>query len=708
MNSNVLTNEQQMVASQFAQSFGGGWERPLVLYGLGRNTEAILQICPYPEIAGVMGPDANGPVWRGKPVLSGKEAASLGADIVIVARDSVVPLIYRRIAGLESQNVRIFRIDGTRLVDSMRQWNGGSLPYWKLTKEELKRRIECASCVSFDIFDTMLGRRLLQPGDLYEALERQLLNRSRKWEGFQKVRWESENALGVNAGIEAIYRRIQQVLKLDESTAMQLMELEWKLEQETVYLRQDMAEIFRYAEERSKHIVLISDMFWPAERLRRLLDAKGLQTAAPILVSCEEGCSKEDGGLYAAYLEHTGANPPGGGLHIGDNRYADVEAAQRAGLSACQILSGFQMLEASAAQSLLDCTVAWEDNCAVGKWVSERCSSPFALHKGGGRISVETPYELGHDFLAPLVDFWLGWLHEKLRGSRVNKMLFPARDGYLIQKLYERLREGAPGLPPSVYFKASRRAVSVASLRTAEDVCEVAARGFHGSTRSFFHSRFGIDAGDETLWEPENRSSQEMLKRATPAILKHAGEERACYLDYLNQLGLPGDGVSGFFDFVAGGTVQRFYERLTGSKTAGFYFATSNLPNRFYKPEEIAAPFGNITSYGCSNPLAEHYIIMENVLTDPDTMLVRVGQDGKMIYADGQNAAWHVMKQIQQGIFDHVSERLNRKEPPAGKNAALSIFGLLFDGSVIVPQSLRKWFVYEDTYDNLKPELCWT
>lgn len=93
-----LTQEQRLAASTFAQHFKNQWVRPLVLYGLGRNTEAIIQLHPEIKLAGVMGPDTDAPIWNGKPVLSNEEAAALGADIVIVARDSVVPLIYRRIA----------------------------------------------------------------------------------------------------------------------------------------------------------------------------------------------------------------------------------------------------------------------------------------------------------------------------------------------------------------------------------------------------------------------------------------------------------------------------------------------------------------------------------------------------------------------------------------------------------------------------------
>ncbi len=137
-------------------TFGGERKRSLVLYGLGRNTEAILRLHPEIRLAGVMGPDADGSAWHEQPVLSDEEAASIGADIVIVARDSVVPLIYRCIMLLEAQNVQIFRIDGTRLERGAHTWHGESLPYWKLTPEEVKRRIDSDGYVSFDIFDTLL------------------------------------------------------------------------------------------------------------------------------------------------------------------------------------------------------------------------------------------------------------------------------------------------------------------------------------------------------------------------------------------------------------------------------------------------------------------------------------------------------------------------------------------------------------------------
>lgn len=702
-----LTPEQRMVADIFAKNFGGERSRPLVLYGLGRNTEGILQLRPDIRLAGVMGPDADGPVWNGRPVFSDEEAAALAADIVIIARDAVVPLIYRRIAALEKRGAQIFRIDGTRLGGGVPHWRGEGLPCWRLTREDVIHRIDCAEYVSFDIFDTLLGRRFLHPEDLHAEVERQFPRRVWPEGAYAQARREVERSLGATAGIDAIYQCVQKKLGISPATAAELMELEWELERQNVYLRRDMEPLFRYVEESAKQIALISDMFWPADRLRSLLSEKGLQTDAPIFVSCEAGRSKEDGGLYAVYLEQTGAAPENC-LHIGDNRYADIEAARRAGLSVCQVLSAYQMLEASAAQNLLDRTKTIQDRNTVGRWAAERCASPFALHKGKGRISVEIPYELGHDFLGPLVDFWLDWLRKELRNQDLSRMLFPSRDGFLLHRLYKMMCAAEPGLPPPVYFKASRRAMTVASLRTEEDVYQAATRVFHGSTQAFFHNRFGVEIGDKSSWNAESHTAKEMLSNAMELILSHAAEERSCYLTYLNRLGLPGEGRSGFFDFVAGGTVQHFYEKLTGSQTAGFYFATSNLPNQFYQSGDIAAPFGNITPFGCSSPLTEHYVMLENVLTDSDTTLVRISKDGQPVFADGENDAWPVMERVQQGIFDYVEERLRRGEQPAGKEAALGIFQLLFDGGVVTAPQLKKWFVYEDDYDGTRPEPCWS
>ena len=694
---NDWTQEQHTVAETFRRSFDGARPRPLLLYGLGRNTEAILALCPEIEIAGVMGPDADGAVWYGKPVVYVEQAAGKGADIVIVARNSIVPIIYRRIAALEKGDARIFRVNGQPAAASQRYTNG-DLPYWSVTADALRARVDGAKFVSFDIFDTLLARRALHPEDIFGELERRL-----PWAGgFRAARNAAQKRLGLTANIDQLYDAAGAALGWTPEQKRDARDVEWRLECETIFPRRDMAGLLRYAESHGKQAWLLTDMYWPESRLRELLARCGLETSAPMLVSCEAGCCKEDGTLFREYLRRAGAEPSDC-LHIGDNRYADVEAAEREGISAFQLYGGYRMLEESAAQTLL----AFEKNGAeaLGEFAAERFSSPFALSGTGGRLPIGSAYELGRDFIGPLIDFWLDWLRDRLKGAEISKMLFPARDGYLLSRLYEFLRAYDPALPPSVYFKASRRAVTVAAIRSEADARELAERVFHGAAKDFFAQRFGIGVEEAGQWASGTAEAEELLTRYMPDILRNAERERTSYLRYLDGLGLPG-GICGFFDFVAGGTVQHFYEKLTGAETRGFYFATMNLPNAFYAGGDIAAPFGNITSYG-DNPLAEGYLMLESVLTDPDTTLVRIGGDGAPVFAAGENAAWPVMKRIQDGVFDYVARRVERGQPPAERETALAIWKLLFDGSCIVPEALRTQFRHEDGYDGAGEEACW-
>lgn len=692
------TPEQHTVAETFRQSFDGCRSRPLLLYGLGRNTEAILGLCPEIKIAGVMGPDASGETWHGKPVITTERAAELQADIVIVARNAVVPIIYQRIAVLEARGVHIFRVNGQAAVASS-QYENRSLPYWNETVELLKARIDTAKYISFDIFDTLLARRVLHPEDIFDKLEHRL-----QWAvGFRIARVAAQKRLGVTANIGQLYDAVGAALGWTEKQKREAQETEWQLECDTVYPRADMVSLLRYAETQGKHVWLLTDMYWPEARLRKLLAKIGAETYAPMIVSCEAGCCKEDGGLFREYLRRTGAEPTEC-LHIGDNRYADVASAEEAGLVAGRIYNGYNLLEESAAQRLLSHEA--DSPAALGAFVASRFASPFALHQTRGLLPVDGPFELGRDFIGPLIDFWLEWLRRELIGSNIARMLFPARDGYLIYRLYELLREKEQTLPPGVYFKASRRAVTVASIRSEADAFHLADRVFHGTTRAFFAQRFGIDVADETPWENGSERASEMLSRQMQHLLQNAAEERENYLRYLAELELPCGGTCGFFDFAAGGTVQHFYEQLTKSCVKGYYFATMNLPNAFYREGDIAAPFGNITSYG-DNPLAEGYLMLESVLTDPDTTLTRIGTDGKPVFRTGKNTTWPVMEQVQNGICDYVQRRIAHAERPADRETALAIWKLLFDGSCAVLDSLREAFRHEDGYDGSGSELCW-
>lgn len=83
-----------------------------------------------------------------------------------------------------------------------------------------------------------------------------------------------------------------------------------------------------------KPVVLTSDMYLPAETLRRIL-AKATPELADLtlFVSAEIGATKRDGTLFQHVARATGI-APGGILHVGDHPHSDVKRAREAGLAA--------------------------------------------------------------------------------------------------------------------------------------------------------------------------------------------------------------------------------------------------------------------------------------------------------------------------------------------------------------------------------------
>lgn len=81
-------------------------------------------------------------------------------------------------------------------------------------------------------------------------------------------------------------------------------------------------------------------------------------------------------------------------------------------------------------------------------------------------------------------------------GKEIEQLLLPARDGFLIEQML--IQQGVQSFEYK-YFKASRRAVSVAAIQSTEDILLLAERGFQGTYGELPKRRYGVNPrpGDE-------------------------------------------------------------------------------------------------------------------------------------------------------------------------------------------------------------------
>ncbi len=128
---------------------------------------------------------------------------------------------------------------------------------------------------TFDVFDTLIARRCIEPGIVFDLVEQRMA-----LPGFAEARRHAEARVAAKEySIATIYEELGRVLGLDEATlvAAQAAEIAIELEQ-VIPIAENLARV-------EHGDILISDMYLGAANIRRLLDKGGLDKKVNLLVS---------------------------------------------------------------------------------------------------------------------------------------------------------------------------------------------------------------------------------------------------------------------------------------------------------------------------------------------------------------------------------------------------------------------------------------
>lgn len=205
--------------------------------------------------------------------------------------------------------------------------------------------------VSFDVFDTLLSRRVEQPGDLFETVGERasaagMIRPELTPVLFRLVREEAERRARTRVAsgevdLPAIYTELRHLLSEAADPAM-LAALELEVEAEQLFANPLLLTVLQDLSAAGIPVALLSDMYLSPTDLARLLSATGIgpELYGRLYVSGAEGCSKRDGGLFRLLLTAHPGIPPGRILHIGDDPLGDVAMARAAGLEAMHYVPG--------------------------------------------------------------------------------------------------------------------------------------------------------------------------------------------------------------------------------------------------------------------------------------------------------------------------------------------------------------------------------
>lgn len=637
--------------SDLIQLFKNYKNNTIALYGLSTETEkALISLDSVFHIVGLLdGFRTEGKLY-GKSIISLEEAVQNDVSlIIVVARPGSCRAIAKRIGCFcKEHKIALLDIRGkdllefNKIVYDFKYLEG-------ITRRQLETKIKSAEVVSFDLFDTLVIRQVLDATDVIELVNCRLQEQGIFIQDFCKKRLGSEKELSQHDAptLIDIYVDVLRKCDISEFTAAQLAELEWKIDYDLLVPRKEVCELFREVNKEQKSLYVVSDSYYKKSQLMEILKKCDIVEYTDVISSCEYGTSKKQK-LFGVLLEKEHKKKC---VHIGDDLISDIESASRYGIDSCQIFSGLDLLENVGYLGLSEYMVRISDRIKVGMFISNVFNSPFQLEATERKITVAETYNIGYFFFAPMIADFVMWFYRKVQQLEIPNVWFCARDGYLIQKMYGELDKENN----SIYFLTSRMAAVRAGMECESDIAYVDEMKFGGTLEENLNQRFGINSknlGREEVSEEECG----LLKYKKP-ILKKAKKEYKHYKEYINKLSIK-EGDIAYFDFVAKGTCQMYIQRLVHNSLKGLYFLQLEEENMKDKGLDIQSFY---TMDDMENSvLFENYYILETILTAPHPSVYRFEQQGEPVYMEETRTEKDILcfGRVQEGILDYFKTYL--------------------------------------------------
>lgn len=402
--------------------------------------------------------------------------------------------------------------------------------------KNLQHEIENHKVITFDVFDTLLKRIYSGPEDLFSAVGEQVSEAV----DFLKHRKDAEQKARKSCqykevNLDEIYEFLKPIYGAKLAERLKAAEIHTEIE--SALPNRYMVKIFNICKAAGKKIFIISDMYLPGYVIAKMLNHIGIKGYDKLYVSNEYRKTKsENGELFSIVLKENGLQASDV-LHIGDSKRADVDMPRKRGLSVWQVkavknvrydndhyLNGADVRSFHRLENFINATMPGHKSLA---------------------------FRDGYEIFGPILWAYTSWLKEKVEEHRIDKILFFARDGYVLQKAYQILDPKQP----SAYFYASRRAVVVPQLSfagTLNDLLHVYKSWPRYITISHLLSRVGLEKTPQVLSLLDNHNLKpddeipfssietneqivSLFQDLQPLISKNAGEQYNLFRKYFDQ-----------------------------------------------------------------------------------------------------------------------------------------------------------------------------
>ena len=297
--------------------------------------------------------------------------------------------------------------------------------------EEIKKH----EIISFDIFDTLLIRPYVKPTDLFLHIEKLY-----KIKGFYKNRIMAEKlARGKYIDFEEV--TLNQIYEEIDEKYKRFKEIEIELEERILTTHKENKKIYDYALSLGKKIIITSDMYLPKKTIEKILTKNNYTNYYKLYLSSDLNLTKASGNLYKYIIEDLKV-APSSIMHIGDNFHSDFNNPKLYGIDSIYIE---KIIDTFLENNIRAKKLLNENKNNIGISIMLGLSAFSCINKNDKKENnndKENNYwrNFGFVYGGPAVFSYMNWLKKQIIKDNINEVLFVARDGYSLKKVFDLIK----------------------------------------------------------------------------------------------------------------------------------------------------------------------------------------------------------------------------------------------------------------------------
>ncbi len=340
--------------------------------------------------------------------------------------------------------------------------------------EQLAKQCEV---ITFDLFDTLLVRRIHDPDLVKPSVARFVANKAQRngldwtWPQVQTLRDEIEAGQRQETGKrfedhEACYPQfmgelLKQIFqkKADADLLSEVTDYELMMENSMLVPRAEVVEWLSALHAQGKKIYVLSDVYLPASHLKRLIEHAGFLDSVDEVISSADSFLAKASGLAFPLLKDRYHLHYESWLHVGDNPFSDGLRPSEKGFKALVLRDSSEKFRKAVVKRYYNYSQGqpfWK-----GRTVQQLM---LPMEKESNAFSPMRVY--GYNVLAPLLAGFLQGVAEDCLRQGIKRLYFFSREGWMLKKVWDEIIPFLfPELPvpETSYLYVSRMALAGAS-----------------------------------------------------------------------------------------------------------------------------------------------------------------------------------------------------------------------------------------------------